>query len=111
MSNLVLIVTQHWWPHGQSEKVGKIYLDVMKKFPDDKSISKPILRSAIWAVKDGMFSTTVSAIQPGKTKESMDLAMKRLLRMAESIDGFKYEVHIAYDLVEGMPLVGLTAPE
>jgi len=111
VNSLVLIVTQHWWPHGQSEKVGKAYLDVMKKFPDDKSISKPILRSAIWAVKDGMFSTTVSAIQPGKVKESMDLAMKRLLTMAESIDGFKYEVHIAYDLVEGMPLIGLAAPE
>ncbi|MFX1299272.1 MAG: hypothetical protein ACFFD2_30965 [Promethearchaeota archaeon] len=108
---MVLIVSQHWWPHGQSVKVGKVYLDVMKKFPDDTSISKPILRSAIWPVKDGMFSMTVSSIKPGKTKESMDLATKRLLMMAESIDGFKYEIHIAYDLVEGMPLVGLTAPE
>jgi len=111
VKNLVLIVTQHWWPHGQSEKVGKAYLDVMKKFPDDKSISKPVLRSAIWALKDGMYSTTVSVIQQGKVKESMDLAMKRLLMVAESVDGFKYEVHIAYDLVEGMPMVGLTAPE
>lgn len=107
----MLIITQHWWPHGQSVKVGKAYLEVMKKFPDDKSISKPVLRSAIWALKDGMYSTTVSVIQPGKVKESMDLAMKRLLMVAESIDGFKYEVHIAYDLVEGMPMVGLTAPE
>ncbi len=108
---MVLIVTQHWWPHGQSEKVGKVYLDVMKKFPDDRTISKPILRSAIWAVKDAMFSTTISSIQPGKVKESMDLAMKRLLMMSESIDGFKYEINIAYDLVEGMPLIGLAAPE
>jgi len=58
-----------------------------------------------------MFSTTISAIQPGKVKESMDLSTKRLLMMSESIDGFKYELHIAYDLVEGMPLIGLTAPE
>lgn len=109
--NALLIVTQHWWPHGQSAKVGKVYLDVMKKFPDDKSISKPILRSAIWSLKDGMFSTTVGTIQPGKLKESMDLANKRLLMLAESVEGFKFEIHIAYDLVEGMPLVGLTAPE
>ena len=108
---MVLIVTQHWWPHGHSEKVGKVYLEVMKKFPDDKSISKPVLRSAVWAVKEGMFSITVSAIQPGKVKESMDLAMNRLLMMAESVEGFKYEVHIAHDLVEAMPLIGLAAPE
>jgi hypothetical protein len=107
----VLIVTQHWWPHGASSKVGKLYLEAMKKYPDDKSISKPILRSAIWNVKDGTFSMTVSAIQPGKVKESMDLAMKRLLMLAEAIDGFKYEIHIAYDLVEGMPLIGLAAPD
>ncbi|MBY9014171.1 MAG: hypothetical protein KGD68_00625 [Candidatus Lokiarchaeota archaeon] len=107
----MLIVTQHWWPHGASSKVGKIYLEAMKKYPDDKTISKPILRSAIWAVKDGSFSITVSSIQSGKVKESMDLAMKRLLMLAESIDGFKYEIHIAYDLVEGMPLIGLAAPE
>jgi len=107
----MLIVTQHWWPHGESAKVGKVYLEAMKKYPDDKTISKPILRSAIWNEMEGAFSITVSAIQPGKTKESMDLAMKRLLMLAESIEGFKYEIHIAYDLVEGMPLVGLAAPE
>ena len=106
----MLIVSQHWWPHGVSSKVGKVYLEVMKKFPDDKNISKPIVPSAIWNEKEGAFSTTISAIQPGKTKEAMDLAMKRLLLLAESIEGFKYEIHIAYDLVEGMPLVGLAAP-
>jgi hypothetical protein len=107
----MLIVSQHWWPHGESSKVGKVYLEAMKKYPDDKTISKPIVRSAIWSEKEGSFSTTISAIQPGKVKESMDLAMKRLLMLAESIEGFRYEIHIAYDLVEGMPLVGLSAPE
>ena len=106
----MLLVTQHWWPHGVSTKVGKIYLEVMKKFPDDKTIVKPIVPSAIWSEKEGTFSTTISAIQPGKVKEAMDLAMNRLLMLAESIEGFRYEIHIAYDLVEGMPLVGLAAP-
>ena len=106
----MLLVTQHWWPHGVSSKVGKVYLEVMKKFPDDKTIAKPIVPSAIWSEKEGTFSTTISAIQPGKVKEAMDLAMNRLLILAESIEGFRYEIHIAYDLVEGMPLVGLAAP-
>ena len=104
------IVTRHFWPHGESAKVGKIYLDVMKKYQDDKSISKPLVRSAIWNTMKGTFSLTIYTIQPGKVKESMDLAMKRLLELAEKIDGFKYEIRIAYDLVEGMPLVGLAAP-
>jgi hypothetical protein len=104
------IVTQHWWPHGVSTKVGKVYLEVMKKFPNDKTIAKPVVPSAIWNEKEGTFSTTIDAIQSGKVKEAMDLAMNRLMMLAESIDGFRYEIHIAYDLVEGMPLVGLAAP-
>jgi len=107
----MLIVTQHWWPHGQSDKVGKAYLEAMNTFPEDKSISKPILSSAIWSVKDGSVSITVSSIKLGKVKESMDIAMNRLLMIAKSVEGFKYEIRIAYDLVEAMPLVGLSAPE
>ena len=111
MKNEVLIVTQHWWPHGKSEEVGKIYLDVMKKFPDDKSITKPILRSAIWAEKEGMCSVIVSDIQPGKVKDSVDMAMKRLLMTSKNVEGFRFVIHIANDLVEGMPIIGLQAPE
>ena len=110
MKNKVLIVTQHWWPHGNSEEVGKGYLDVMKKFPDDKSITKPILRSAIWAEQEGMCSITVSAIQAGKTKEAVETAMKRLLMISKNVEGFRYIIRIANDLVEGMPIIGLQAP-
>jgi len=107
----MLIVTQHWWPPGKSEEVGKGYLDVMKKFPDDKSITKPILRSAIWTEKEGICSVTVSEIQPGKVKESVDMAMKRLLMISKNVEGFRYVIHIANDLVEGMPIIGLKAPD
>ena len=31
--------------------------------------------------------------------------------LVESIDGFKYEMHIAYDLLERVLLIGLVAPE
>jgi len=58
-----------------------------------------------------MFNTTISTIQPGKTKEAIDMAMKRLLMISESLEGFIYEIHIANDLVEGMPIIGLEAPE
>ena len=109
MRNMVYIITEHWWPPGSSEQVGKIYLDVMKKFPDDKSISKPIIRSAVWPVCEGMHSITVSSVQPGKVKEAMDIAMNRLLALS-TIEGFRYVVNIAYDLVEAMPFVGLQAP-
>ena len=107
---MVLMVTENWWPAGKSAEVGKVYLEAVKKYPDDKSIDKPIIRGAIWTTEEGMHSITVSSIKPGKVKESMDIAYNREL-MLSSIEGWRYEIHIAYDLAEAMPLVGLKAPE
>ncbi|MFX0001308.1 MAG: hypothetical protein ACFE9Q_11310 [Candidatus Hodarchaeota archaeon] len=108
---MVYIITEHWWPPGKSEGVGKVYLEVMKKFPDDRSIVKPIIQSAVWPVPEAMHSITVSTVQPGKVKEAMDLSTNRLLMLGKAIEGFRYTMNIAYDLVEAMPFVGLKAPE
>ena len=106
---MVLIIAESWWPASKSEQVGKLYLEVMQKYPEDNTISKPIVRSAVWGVKDGMHSIAVYSIKPGKVKEAMDISYNRLLMLA-SIEGYQYELNIAYDLVEAMPLIGLKAP-
>jgi hypothetical protein len=103
------MVTESWWPANKGAEVGKVYLESQKKFPDDKSIEKPIIRAACWPEKEGMHAVSISSIKPGKVKESMDLANNRLL-MLSSVEGYVYITHIAYDLVEAMPFVGLTAP-
>lgn len=108
---MVYIISEHWWPPGKSEEIGKLYLKAMQKFPDDRSIAKPVIQSAVWPVKKGMHSITVSSVQPGKVKEAMDLSSNRLLLIANDIEGFRYSINVAYDLVEAMPFVGLTAPE
>ena len=103
------MVTENWWPAGKSAEMGKVFLESMKKHPDDKSIVKPILRSAIWAEIKGMHGLGVYSIKPGKIKEAMDLETNRNL-MLSSVEGYVYITHIAYDLVEAMPFVGLTEP-
>ena len=110
MRKVVYIITEHWWPPGKSEEVGKIYLEVMQKFPDDRSITKPVIQSAVWSVPEGMHSITVGSVQPGKGKEAMDIATNRLIMLGKTIEEFRYTVNIAYDLVEAMPFVGLKAP-
>ncbi len=103
------IVVESWWPAGKGADIGKGYLEVMKKFPDDKSIEKPIIRAAVWAEKKGMHSVVISSIKPGKVKEAMELWTNRGL-MLSSIEGYVYITRIAYDLPEAMPFVGLAAP-
>ncbi len=107
---MVLLVTESWWPAGKSAEAGKLHLEVMKKYPEDRSIAKRE-SAAIWAVKEGMHSISIYSIKPGKVKEAMDIATNRALMEASSLEGLKYQINIAYDLVEAMPLVGLKAPE
>ena len=105
------IIIEAWWPAGKSEEVGKIYLNAMKKFPNDKTISKVIVPAAVWSVKDGMHSIVIDSAKPGKIQEAMTLAVNRPLIISQSVEGYQFQMNIAYDLVEAMPLVGLKAPE
>jgi hypothetical protein len=104
------VVSEHWWPAGKSSEVGKIYLEAFQKYPDDPVVGKPVVQSAVWPVKEGMHSMSITEVEPGKIKESMDIASNRLLMLA-AIDGFKYKITVAYTVVEAMPFIGLSAPQ
>ena len=41
----------------------------------------------------------------------MDIAYNRELLIAKAVEGWDYEINIAYDAVEAMGLIGLKAPE
>ena len=104
----MLIVSESWFPANKSAEIGKIYLEVMKKYPDDRSISKVIARS-INTEKEGIHTLVISAVKPGKVKEAMDITTNRLL-MLSSIEGYQFQIYVAYELAEAMPLVRLQAP-
>lgn len=108
---MVLIVTQTWYPISQAENAAKAYLEAMKKFPVDRSLSKPILKSGVKIEKNGIHAIAISSIKEGKVKEAMDIVAKRLIIMSKGIEGMKTSVDVYYDLVEAMPIVGLSAPE
>lgn len=110
MNDLVLIVTQSWYPASEAEKAGKLYLDVMKKYPDDRSLGKPILRAAVKLTDEGIHNISVYSVKEGKFKQSMDLAINRMLAFGK-IEGIKMTIDTYYDLTEAMPFVGLSAPE
>jgi hypothetical protein len=104
----LLVISESWFPANKSAELGKIYLEVMKKYPDNRSISKVIARS-INVEKEGIHTIVMSAVKPGKVKEAMDVTTNRLL-MLSSIEGYRFRTYVAYELAEAMPLVGLQAP-
>ena len=108
---MVLILVHTWWPHAVSADVGKAYLEVMKKYPEDRSLSKPVLTVAVKATKDGFKGLAISDIKDGKIKEAMDLDYKRMLKFGDLVKDLKYEIEIYMSGTEAMPMVGLSMPE
>jgi hypothetical protein len=107
---MVMIVTTTWFPTGKSSEVGKKYLEVLKQFPPDKTISKIIVSVGVRTTTDGMKAFSISEIKEGKLKEFMDLAYKQILIYSE-IEGYKTEMEFYMSGVEALPLVGLEMPE
>jgi hypothetical protein len=108
---MVLIVTQTWYPISQAENAGKAYLEAMKKFPSDRTLTKSILQSGVKIEKEGIHAIAISSVKEGKTKEAMDLITKRLLILAKGVENIKTSMDVYFDLTEAMPIIGLTAPE
>ena len=105
-----MVVSTSWFPTSKSAEVGKKYLEVLKQFPRDKTISKVIVPVGVRTTSDGMKSFTISEIKEGKLKEYMDLAYKQILIYSE-IEGYKAEMEFYMSGVEALPLVGLKMPE
>ena len=107
---MVMVVSTSWFPTSKSGEVGKKYLEVLKQFPPNKTISKVLVRVGVRTTPDGMKAFSISEIKEGKLKEFMDLAYKQILIYSE-IEGYRTEMEFYMSGIEALPLVGLEMPE
>ena len=107
---MVMVVSTSWFPASKSSEVGKKYLEVLKQFPRDKTISKVIVPVGVRTTPEGMKVFSISEVKEGKLKEFMNLAYKQILIYSE-IEGYKTEMEFYLSGVEALPLVGLKMPE
>ncbi|MFX0134851.1 MAG: hypothetical protein ACFFDN_14515 [Candidatus Hodarchaeota archaeon] len=106
---MVLIVTTVLYPPGKAKDVGKKYIEVLKKFPPDRSIAKTVLVAAR-STKDGIKVIGISDVKKGKYEETLMRAVQGQQEFTD-IDGYTYEIETFLDITEAMPIVGLEAPE
>ena len=106
---MVYIIIVSTYPPHLADEVGKTYIEAMGKFPDDRSIAKPIVMAAVQATSEGIRATSISSIKPGKFREAFDLYSGRMLIFAK-LKGFIYSIGLAYDAGEAMNMINMTAP-
>ncbi len=104
-------MTTAWLPHAKASQAGKLFLEALKKFPDDRSLAKNLLNNAVTATKEGYKVVIADEIKEGKLKEYIAQANKQLIFFAENMEGYKYEVEVMSSLVEAMAILGLKVPE
>jgi hypothetical protein len=104
-------MTTVWLPHAKASMAGKVFLEALKKFPNDRSLAKNLLNNAVTATKEGYKVVTADEIKEGKLKEYTAQANKQLIFFAESIEGYKYEIEVMSSLPEAMAVLGIEVPE
>ncbi len=107
---MVVVMSTSYFPAAKSAEVGKKYLEILKKYPPDRSISKIILRVAVRVTPDGMKAFSISEVKEGKFNEFMKLAYEQILLYSE-IEGYRSDIEVFMSGAEALPLVGLEMPE
>jgi len=107
---MVYIIITAKFPPSKAKEVGKRYLEVVKKYPLDKSLEKQIFRGAIRSTGDAITTIGISEPREGKMKEFI-LHQQEVEAMFHDIEGFQYTIDIWFNLVEALGVIGLEAPE
>jgi len=100
---VVYIFTKSWYPTHKSSEANKIYAEIIKKYPPDKSLGDTILPLAAKATKDGIESLTIH-----KPKEEKVVQVVRLLIEAMSlfneIEGYERSIEV-WAGIEDVPTI------
>ena len=110
VNKLVIVLINAWIPHKQAPKAGKLFIELMKKFPRDRTLAKTLLDNAVATKKDGYQIISAVEIKDGKLKEYTAYLNKSLIWAAENLEGYKYEVEVLSSITEAMDVLGLESP-
>jgi len=104
----VMITTT--FPTTKAREVAKVYLEVNKKYPTDKTLEKPIFQGAIKSGDEGIMTIGITEPKPGKMSEFL-VRLQDSLVMYHDIEGYKYKIEVWYSVVEALGMLGMKAPE
>jgi hypothetical protein len=106
---MVIMIVESWFPPGKSSDAGKTWIEIVKKYPPDRSISKRLF-VAVRPTREGMNTIGVWDVKDGKYKEAL-ARMNAAMLMYGKIEGFNYEIKTYMSAVEAMPIIGLEVPD
>lgn len=98
------------FPATKARVVVKVYLEVNKKHPIDKTLEKPIFQGAIKSGDEGIMTIGNSELKPRKMSEFL-VRLRDSLVMYHNIEGHKYKIEVWYSVIEALGMLGMKTLE
>ena len=103
-------VAKSWYPTHLASEVAKRYLEAIKKYPPDDSISTPLIPVAVKTTKKGIETMAIIEIKKGKLEEAF-IRAGNMMAMFNDIEGFEYSIERWATLSEALVTIGMKPPE
>ncbi|NVL91372.1 MAG: hypothetical protein HWN69_10390 [Desulfobacterales bacterium] len=98
-----------WYPSHKVTEAVKVYLQMLSKYPPDKSLGEDLIPAAVNSNKEGVISVSVSEVKEGKLEEALTRVGTQMT-MFQSIEGFEYSIELWSTVEEAMTAIGQKMP-
>ncbi|NHI89119.1 MAG: hypothetical protein EAX87_06315 [Candidatus Thorarchaeota archaeon] len=104
------IVTHSRYPTHKIPEVSKRYLEVMKKFPPDETLSEEIVPASVKATELGIATIGISLVKEGKLDEALKRTTQSML-MYHDIEGYEFSIEVQNTVSEALAFLGMSTSE
>ncbi|MFX0135117.1 MAG: hypothetical protein ACFFDN_15855 [Candidatus Hodarchaeota archaeon] len=98
-----------WYPSHKVEEAVKVYLEMLKKFPEDESLGELIIPASVNTGCEGIKSLSVTKVKEGKLEDALTRASNQMA-MFMSVEGFEYSIEVWSTIEEAMAVIGKSLP-
>jgi len=103
-------MTTAWIPYGKEKEIGHKYIEVMKKYPIDRSLEKSLVPIGVKATKKGIKVISITDVKKGKYEDMIKRITEMNLAYSD-IEGYCYKIETFLSGIDAMPMVGLMMPD
>ena len=108
---MVYIMSTNWFPAQQAKAFGKKVIEGIKKYPEDKTLTKRVLLGGVSTTEEGIKVITINEVVKGQVEKALTRTSEIAIWYAEAIDGYKYKIEVLMSAAEAMGTLGLKMPE
>ena len=106
VKDMPYIVVKSRYPTHKVPEVAKRYLEMVEKFPQDKTLSEAVVPSSIKATEQGIEVMGISLVKEGKLEEALSRTTQMMV-MYHDIEGYEYSVEVQNTVWEGLEFIGM----